>query len=96
MKKRSPTEGILRNLIARIVGRDVGALSPGDSLRRVLGLDGLDLVRVLVAAEEHLGVVVRDELIDRIETYGDLLVAIGIGEADCEPCQPAGPAAGQA
>ena len=82
-------EGLLRGLISRITGRDVQALRPGDSLRRVLGLDGLDLVRVLVAAEELYDVVVGDDQIDRIDTYGDLLAAIGIGEADCEPCRPA-------
>lgn len=82
-------DGLLRGLIARLTGRDVRALRPGDCLRRVLGLDGLDLVRVLIAAEELYGVIVRDDQIDRIRTYGDLLRILGIGEADCEPCRPA-------
>ena len=56
--------------------------------RRVLGLDGLDLVRVVIAAEELYGVIVRDEQIDRIRTYGDLLRTLEIGEANCEPGQP--------
>jgi acyl carrier protein len=81
-------DGLLRGLITRLTGRDVRALRPGDSLRRVLGIDGLDLVRVLIAAEELYGVIVRDEQIDRIRTYGDLLRTLGIGEADCEPCRP--------
>jgi len=81
-------DGLLRGLIARLTGRDVRALRPGDSLRRVLGLDGLDLVRVLISAEELYGVIVRDEQIDGIRTYGDLLRTLGIGEADCEPCRP--------
>ena len=81
-------DGLLRGLIARLTGRDVRALRPGDSLRRVLGLDGLDLVRVVIAAEELYGVIVRDEQIDGISTYGDLLRTLEIGEANCEPGQP--------
>ncbi|MDH3228537.1 MAG: acyl carrier protein [Alphaproteobacteria bacterium] len=82
-------DGLLRGLIGRLTGRDVRALRPGDSLRRVLGLDGLDLVRVVIAAEELYGVIVRDGQIDRIRTYGDLLRTLKIGEAYCEPCRPA-------
>jgi len=81
-------DGLLRGLIARLTGRDVRALRPGDSLRRVLGLDGLDLVRVVIAAEELYGVIVRDEQIDRIRTYGDLMRTLEIGGANCEPGQP--------
>jgi len=86
-KKRD--DGLLRGLISRLTGRDVRALRSGDSLRRVLGLDGLDLVRVVIAAEEHYGVTVRDEQIDRIRTYGDLLRTLNITVANCEPSQPA-------
>lgn len=82
-------DGLLRSLIARLTGRDVRALRPGDSLRRVLGLDGVDLLRVLIAAEELYGVIVHDEQIDRIDTYGDLLRTLEIGEANCEPGRPA-------
>lgn len=81
-------DGLLRGLIARLTGRDVRALRPGDSLRRVLGIDGLDLVRVLLAAEELYGVIVRDEQIDDIDTYGDLLNTLGIADPNCEPSQP--------
>jgi len=80
-------DGLLRGLISRLTGRDVRALRPGDCLRRVLGLDGLDLVRVVIAAEEIYGVIVRDEQIDRIRTYGDLLRTLGIAGANCEPSQ---------
>jgi len=86
-KKRD--DGLLRGLIERLTGRDVRALRPGDCLRRVLGIDGLDLVRVVIAAEELYGVIVRDEQIDRIRTYGDLLRTLKIGEEYCEPCRPA-------
>jgi acyl carrier protein len=82
-------DGLLRGVIARLTGRDVRALRPGDCLRRVLGLDGLDLVRVVIAAEEVYGVIVRAEQIDRIRTYGDLLRTLGLREMNCEPCRPA-------
>ena len=80
-------DGLLRGLIARLTGRDVRSLRPGDCLRRVLGLDGLDLVRVVITAEQLYGVAVRDEQIDGISTYGDLLRILEIGEANCEPGQ---------
>lgn len=86
--KTGRDDGLLRGLIARLTGRDVRALRPGDSLRRVLGIDGLDLVRVLLAAEELYGVIVRDEQIDNIDTYGDLLNSLGIADPSCEPGQP--------
>ncbi|UCH75492.1 MAG: acyl carrier protein [Rhodospirillales bacterium] len=81
-------DGLLRGLIARLTGRDVRALRPGDSLRRVLGLDGVDLLRVVIAAEELYGVIVSDEQIDRIRTYGDLLRSLEIRGPSCEPSQP--------
>lgn len=82
-------DGLLRALIARLTGRDVRALRPGDCLRRVVGLDGVDLLRVVITAEELYGVIARAEQIDRIRTYGDLLKTLGLREMNCEPCRPA-------
>ena len=75
-------EDALRDLIARVVGRDVSALRAQDSLRQVLGLDGLDLMRVVVAAEEVFGIIVDDERLAALHSYGDLLAAFGIGPRD--------------
>ncbi len=72
-------EDALRDLIARVAGRDVAALRPQDSLRQVLGLDGLDLIRVVVAAEEIYGVVVDDEQLVALHSFADLLAVFGIG-----------------
>ncbi len=79
-------EDTLRKLVAKVVGRDVRALRPEDSLRQVLGLDGLDLMRVVVAAEEIYGVIVDDERLASLHSFGDLLVAFGVGAR--EPCPP--------
>ncbi len=79
-------EEALRDLIARVAGRDVSALRPEDSLRQVLGLDGLDLMRIVVAAEEIYGVIVDDERLATLHSFGDLLAAFGIGAQ--KPCRP--------
>lgn len=81
-------DGMLRELIARISGRDVTALRPGDSLRTVLRLDTADLVRLLVAAECSYGVELDADCVRRLETYGDLRAALGIG-GDHDPRKPA-------
>lgn len=74
----TPGESELRSLIGKVAGRDVTALRRNDNLLRVLGLDGLDLLRVVVAAEELFGVTVDDDRLIALGTYGDLLVAFGI------------------
>ncbi len=73
-------EDALRDLIARVAGRDVSALRPQDNLCQVLGLDGLDLIRVVVAAEEVYGVIVDDERLAALHSFGDLLAVFGVGE----------------
>lgn len=72
-------DAALRAVIARATGRDVSALRPEDSLRRVLGLDTVDLIRIVVAAESAYGVECDAEEIHRLDRYGDLMAALGIG-----------------
>ncbi len=83
----TPGEDALRDLIAKVAGRDVRALRPQDSLGQVLGLDELDLIRVVVAAEEIYGVTVDDERLATLHSFGDLLAAFGI--AARKPRRPA-------
>lgn len=73
-------DSALRRIIASATGRDVSALRPADSLRRILGLDTVDLIRIAVAAETVYGVECNADRLHRIDRYGDLLAALGIGD----------------
>ncbi len=73
-----PGESDLREVIGKVAGRDVSALRRQDDLRQVLGLDGLDLIRVIVTAEEIFGLTVDDDGLVRLASYGDLLDAFGL------------------
>lgn len=73
-------DSALRRIIASATGRDVSALRPSDSLRQVLGLDTVDLIRIVVAAETVYGVECDAERLNRIDSYGDLLAALRVGD----------------
>ncbi len=73
-----PGESELREVIGKVAGRDVAALRKQDDLREVLGLDGLDLIRIVVTAEEIFGLTVDDDWLVRLTSYGDLLDAFGL------------------
>lgn len=83
MTSANGKDHLLRTVIARATGRDVSALRPEDSLRRVLGLDTADMVRILVAAEQAYGVECDPRAVYRLDRYGDLMAALGIGP-DCD------------
>lgn len=72
-------DSALRMVIARATGRDVSALRLEDSLKGILGLDTVDLIRIVVAAEAAYGVECDAAAIQQIVRYGDLVAALGIG-----------------
>lgn len=72
-------DSALRGIIASATGRNISALRKEDSLRRILGLDTVDLIRIVVAAELVYGVECDGERLYRIDRYGELLAALGIG-----------------
>ncbi len=73
-----PGESNLRDVIGKVAGRDVSALRRQDDLRQVLSLDGLDLIRIVVTAEEIFGLTVDDDRLAGLASYGDLLDAFGL------------------
>jgi len=84
----------LRSLIARVAKVERDRIESGTKLQEDLGLKSLDLVELIAAAEDELGVTFPEEGIDAV-TFGDLErlagrpVAAGSGSA-----QPSGPAGG--
>lgn len=74
----TPTNSDLRNLIASIVNREIGPLTPETSLRDALFIDSLDVLRLLVAAEKRYGIYVSDNEMAELHCYGDLLEVLGI------------------
>ena len=73
------TERDLKDLIAHVAKRKLESLDPGDRLERVLGIDSLDVLRLIAAAEERYGVAVSDTQLVALCTYGDLLAILEIG-----------------
>lgn len=76
----TPTDSDLRNLIASIVQRETGALTPETSLQDALCIDSLDVLRLLAAAERRYGIYITDEEMVELRCYGDLLGLLGIEE----------------
>ncbi len=69
---------LLRRIAARIARRPAEALVPSDSLRGVLGLDTLDLLRLVAEAEDAYGVTLGDDTLAGLVSWGDLVAAFGI------------------
>ncbi len=74
----TPTDSDLRQLIASIVGRKIGPLTPETNLRDALCIDSLDVLQLLAAAERRYGIHVADEEMVELRCYGDLLGLLGI------------------
>lgn len=72
-------DSVLREIIAFATGRDVTALRRDDNLKRILGLDAIDLIRIAVMAEAIYGVECEAEQLYRINRYGDLVAVLGVG-----------------
>jgi len=63
----------LRNLIAEHLGVDVKSVSEEPHFLRDLGADWLDRLELTIAIEDQFGLEITDDLVDRIETVGDLI-----------------------
>jgi acyl carrier protein len=65
----------IRTLVADRLGVEPTDLAPTVSLVEDLAADSLDLVEVALAVETELDVVLPDRVLERVRTYGDLVVA---------------------
>jgi len=77
-----PTHTDLQNLIANTINLKVGSLTPESGLQDALGIDSLDVLRLLVAAEKRYGLHITDEDMAGLLRYGDLLELLGIDSAE--------------
>ena len=50
---------------------DVSAITPATNIMEDLGADSLDVVELVMAAEEYFGIKVEDEDIVNVKTVGD-------------------------
>ena len=66
----------IRRLVAEQLGIGLDDLSPIVSLTDELAADSLDLVELALAIEQDLGIVLPDNLMAEVRTYGDLLAVV--------------------
>jgi acyl carrier protein len=78
----TPTENDLRQLITAVMRRDVGRLTPEMQIQEALGIDSLDILRLLAAAERRYDLHIADEDMAELRTYGDLLSVLGVEAGD--------------
>lgn len=66
----------LKEIIADCTGVDEERITPQASLVDDLGFDSLDLVEIVMAAEDAIGCFVEDEALEKIRTVQDAVLAI--------------------
>lgn len=66
----------LRQVVADCLGVEVAQVTPEASLTADLHADSLDIIEIVMAAEDALGVEISDEAAEASRTYGDLLRAV--------------------
>lgn len=66
----------LRGLIIEYAGVDEHKITDEADLLDDLGIDSLEKVELIMAAEEEFGVEINDDLATRIRTVGDCVEAI--------------------
>jgi acyl carrier protein len=71
-------ERAVRRLVIELLGVRSEDLVAEVSLRDELALDSLDLVDLAIALEEAFAIVVAPHLLDRVRTYGDLVLTTGL------------------
>jgi acyl carrier protein len=79
------TEADLRKLTAAVLRREIGPLTADSRLEATLGIDSLDVLRLLAAMEERYDIRISDERILSLRTYGDLLELLDIEPAEAAP-----------
>jgi acyl carrier protein len=65
-------EKVVVEVVARMTGRDVGAITPTTRLAEDLGIRSLDRIELLALLEERLGVTLSDREVMLAKTVADL------------------------
>jgi acyl carrier protein len=75
----------VKELISHEMALDPNLVAPEANLEMDLGLDDIDLVELIMAVEEELGVPISDADADNIKTVADLIKFVedhGTGQGD--------------
>lgn len=68
--------GKVSQTVAAIAGVDVSRVNGGTELIMDLNLDSLALFEIVIDLEEHFGLQISDEDVDRIKTLDDIVLFI--------------------
>lgn len=73
---RKELSAIVLELLEKETGETYPALEDSTSLREGLNLDSLDMAGLVLHIESHFGVQIETELLEGINTVGDLLTML--------------------
>ena len=73
---RKELSAIVLELLEKETGESYPALDDSTSLREGLNLDSLDMAGLVLHIESHFGVQIETELLEGINTVGDLLTML--------------------
>lgn len=73
---RKELSAIVLDLLEKETGESYPALDDSTSLREGLNLDSLDMAGLVLHIESHFGVQIETELLEGINTVGDLLTML--------------------
>lgn len=74
--ERKELSAIVLELLEKETGETYSALEDSTSLREGLNLDSLDMAGLVLHIESHFGVQIETELLEGINTVGDLLTML--------------------
>lgn len=75
-RQRRDLAAKVAGLLVEELGVEPGRITPGASLEEDLGLGSLQMVELILAAEEACGVSIPDEEAERITTVEELIEAV--------------------
>lgn len=75
--ERKQVAAIVLELLEKETGETYKDLTDATTLREGLNLDSLDMAGLVLHIESRFGIQVESELLERIETVGDILDVIG-------------------
>ncbi|MGN1421458.1 MAG: acyl carrier protein [Eubacterium sp.] len=63
----------LKSILSEQLDIDEGSITPDSLLVEDLGADSLDAIDIVMSVEDEFKIEVPDEIIEKIETVGDIL-----------------------
>lgn len=66
-------ENKVKEIIQDLSGVDLSELVPGAKLYDDLGIDSLDLLEIVCCIEKHFNIIVNDDDMYEVKTFGELI-----------------------